>query len=173
MWSPGITGNSQKEMPRPAPSLGTDQEAVVATVPADIPPVRQFPQALRRPLDRCRSRYAQAVSPKEMQVMWLSSLVPSLKRSAQPNQEGRLRPQQTQPGRATKRLRFVPRLEALEDRTLLSTLTVLNTADSGPGSLRQAIATASPGDTIDFAPNLSGKTIVLTSGQLVVSKDLD
>ena len=31
------------------------------------------------------------------------------------------------------------------------TLTVSNTNDSGAGSLRQAIADAAPGDTIDFA----------------------
>jgi len=41
--------------------------------------------------------------------------------------------------------------------------------DSGPGSLRQAIADAAPGDTIDFA--VTG-TITLTNGQLVLEKDL-
>jgi hypothetical protein len=35
--------------------------------------------------------------------------------------------------------RFRPRLELVEDRTLLSTFVVNSTADSGPGSLRQAI----------------------------------
>ena len=35
--------------------------------------------------------------------------------------------------------RLRPRLELMEDRTLLSTFLVSNTADSGPGSLRQAI----------------------------------
>ena len=47
--------------------------------------------------------------------------------------------------------------------------TVTNTNDSGPGSLRQAIADAAPGDTIDFA--VTG-TITLTSGELVIDKDL-
>ena len=45
------------------------------------------------------------------------------------------------------------RLEALEDRCLLATFTVTTTADSGPGSLRQAIldANATPGaDVIEF-----------------------
>ncbi|MCX6925360.1 MAG: choice-of-anchor C family protein [Verrucomicrobia bacterium] len=51
----------------------------------------------------------------------------------------------------------------------LSILTVTNLDDSGPGSLRQAIADAAPGDTIDFA--LTG-TIVLTSGELDIGKDL-
>ena len=35
--------------------------------------------------------------------------------------------------------RLRPRLEVMEDRTLLSTFVVSNTGDSGPGSLRQAI----------------------------------
>ena len=54
-------------------------------------------------------------------------------------------------------LRARPRLELIEDRTLLSTVpstfVVSSTADSGPGSLRQAIvaADATPGpSTIDF-----------------------
>ncbi|HEY9174733.1 MAG TPA: DUF642 domain-containing protein [Verrucomicrobiae bacterium] len=50
-----------------------------------------------------------------------------------------------------------------------STRTVVNLNDSGPGSLRQAIADAAPGDTINFA--VTG-TITLTSGELVVDKDL-
>src|SRR5262249_33959878 len=69
---------------------------------------------------------------------------------------------------------FVPRLEVLEGRTLPSTFMVLNVADSGPGSLRQAVldAEANPGaDTIDFAMNVKG-TITLTSGQLAISGDL-
>ena len=61
---------------------------------------------------------------------------------------------------------FVPRLETLEDRTTPSTLTVVNNLDSGPGSVRAALASASNGDTITFAPSLAGKTITLTSGAL-------
>src|SRR5262249_35763019 len=68
---------------------------------------------------------------------------------------------------------FRPRLLWLEDRTLPSTLTVLNNADSGPGSLRQAISDAASGDTIDFAPVLRGQAITLTSGELAVTKGLD
>jgi hypothetical protein len=57
------------------------------------------------------------------------------------------------------RLRFRPRtrprLEWMEDRTLLSTFAVVNTADNGPGSLRQAIldSNAATGqvNTIEFA----------------------
>jgi hypothetical protein len=45
---------------------------------------------------------------------------------------------------------------------------VLNTNDSGPGSLREVLYYGF--DTITFAPALSGQTIRLTSGQLTVSR---
>lgn len=50
------------------------------------------------------------------------------------------------------------------------TLTVTTLNDSGPGSLRQAIADANSGDTITF--RVKG-TITLTSGALTIAKDLD
>ncbi len=50
--------------------------------------------------------------------------------------------------------RLRPRLEVMEDRTLLSTFLVSNTGDSGPGSLRQAIIDSNAANgatnTIDF-----------------------
>jgi predicted outer membrane repeat protein len=46
---------------------------------------------------------------------------------------------------------------------LAATLTVTNTNDSGPGSLRQAIADAHSGDVITFDLSLAGQTITLTS----------
>jgi PKD repeat protein len=52
-----------------------------------------------------------------------------------------------------------------------SPLTVTNTNDSGPGSLRHVMAGAKSGDRIDFAPTLAGKTIYLVS-PLVISKNL-
>jgi hypothetical protein len=64
----------------------------------------------------------------------------------------------------------VPRLEALEDRSLPSTLTVTNLADSGHGSLRAQLAAAAPGDTVVFRQGLSG-TIFLGS-TLGVTKSL-
>ena len=51
-----------------------------------------------------------------------------------------------------------------------ATITVTNGNDSGPGSLRQAILIASPGDTINFAPSVT--TVNLTSGELVIDKNL-
>src|SRR5262249_31293908 len=74
---------------------------------------------------------------------------------------------------APQRHRFRPRLEGLEDRTVLSTLTVLNTLDKGAGSLRDTITKAKSGDTIVFAPSLDGQTITLTSDQLTINKSLD
>jgi hypothetical protein len=57
-------------------------------------------------------------------------------------------------------------------RGTLATITVTNTNDSGPGSLRSAIASAAAGDTIQFASSLASQTITLTSGQLVINKNL-
>ena len=48
-------------------------------------------------------------------------------------------------------------------------ITVTNTNDSGPGSLRQAIVDANDGDTINFS--VTG-TIGLTSGELLVNKSI-
>src|SRR5262245_6901474 len=52
-------------------------------------------------------------------------------------------------------------------------LTVSSAADSGPGSLRAAIAAAQSGDTIRFDPRLAGQTITLTGGELAITKSLD
>ncbi|MBW4636002.1 MAG: right-handed parallel beta-helix repeat-containing protein [Iphinoe sp. HA4291-MV1] len=54
----------------------------------------------------------------------------------------------------------------------MSTITVTSNADNGAGSLREAIAKAQSGDTIQFASNLANQTITLTSGQLTVNKSL-
>ena len=54
---------------------------------------------------------------------------------------------------------------------LAVTWTVNNLNDSGLGSLRDAIAGASAGDTIQFGPSVAG-TITLTSGELLISKNL-
>ena len=51
-----------------------------------------------------------------------------------------------------------------------TTTIVSNTNDSGPGSLRQALAISHDGDTID-GTGVSG-VITLTSGQLLVEKSV-
>src|SRR4051794_38524258 len=54
--------------------------------------------------------------------------------------------------------------------TQAAPITVTNTNDSGSGSLRQAVADAVDGDTINFSLSLNGQTIMLTSGELLVDK---
>ncbi len=53
-----------------------------------------------------------------------------------------------------------------------ATLVVTTTADSGAGSLRDTIAAASDGDTIQFDAALNGQTITLTSAELLIDKNL-
>ena len=53
-----------------------------------------------------------------------------------------------------------------------TTITVINTNDSGPGSLRQALADANNGDTIDFDPALNGQRIMLMTAELVIDKSI-
>ncbi|PWT92660.1 MAG: hypothetical protein C5B54_03175, partial [Acidobacteria bacterium] len=52
-----------------------------------------------------------------------------------------------------------------------STLTVNSTADSGPGTLRDTIATSNSGDTVNFDPTVVG-TISLTTGEIAINKTL-
>jgi hypothetical protein len=51
-----------------------------------------------------------------------------------------------------------------------ATIAVTNTNDSGPGSLRNALAVANDGDTID-ATGVSG-TVLLTSGELQITRNV-
>jgi hypothetical protein len=75
--------------------------------------------------------------------------------------------QRTLLGTALTAACLCPRAEA-------ATITVISAADAGAGTLRAAIAAANPlgGDTINFGAALNGKTIVLTTGELVVDKNL-
>lgn len=81
------------------------------------------------------------------------------------------------PHRSRRRRRppsIVPALEALEERALLSTYTVVNLDDAGAGSLRQAVEEANANigaDAIEFAGGLKG-TIGLSSGELAITDDL-
>ena len=55
---------------------------------------------------------------------------------------------------------------------LAATITVTNNADSGDGSLRQAILDSAGNGIINFHPSLNGQTIALTSGQLLIDRNL-
>jgi hypothetical protein len=82
----------------------------------------------------------------------------------------------TRRGAFTPWLTVVPRLEHLEERTLLSatpTFLVTNLHDSGPGSLRAAVqsADATTGAVIGFAKGLHG-TITLTNGELDLTSSM-
>jgi hypothetical protein len=48
---------------------------------------------------------------------------------------------------------------------------VTTTADSGAGSLREAITYTTNGSSVTFAPGLSGQTISLTSGELLIFRN--
>jgi hypothetical protein len=49
---------------------------------------------------------------------------------------------------------------------------VTTASNTGTGSLRQTIVNSISGDTITFTNTLSGTTILLTSGQLLLHKNL-
>jgi hypothetical protein len=51
-----------------------------------------------------------------------------------------------------------------------TTITVTNGNDSGPGSLRQAIADAQDGDTINFDPSVN--IVTLTTAELTISQSI-
>ncbi len=72
----------------------------------------------------------------------------------------------------TQQREFRHRFECLERCRFLTTLTVLNTLDKGVGSLRADIAAARNGDTINFAPNLAGQTVTLTSDELPINRNV-
>ena len=53
-----------------------------------------------------------------------------------------------------------------------SSVIVFNTLDNGPGSLRKAITNIISGGTIYFASSIDAQNIVLTSGSLIVDKNI-
>src|SRR4051794_36793879 len=69
---------------------------------------------------------------------------------------------------------FRPRLEALDERVVPSTVLVTRTGDDGHGgTLRWAVEHAHSGDTILLFPNWpQAGPIVLTQGELLLDKDL-
>jgi hypothetical protein len=104
--------------------------------------------------------YRRPLSTKEMLSMW-----PFSSRKARPRTQNRPR-----------RSPYRPRLELLEDRTAPAVLTVTSPFDdNGAGTLRAVLTTANTdaangqSDTIVFDASLTGATIALTQGQLVLS----
>ena len=101
-------------------------------------------------------------------IRWLSN---HLRRSSRPTL-----------GTKGARHSFRPMLEGLEQRWLPSTLTILNTNDSGANSLRAEIAAAHTGDTIAFSKSSANGavnfydgqvyTIALTTGELLISHNM-
>src|SRR5579871_2902285 len=95
----------------------------------------------------------------------MSLAIPTLARRPRPHR--RRRPIPPPPPRGGDR-RVVLRFERLEDRTVLSTFTVTSIADSGLGSLRQAILdsnaeTAGAGTIAFDIPGAGVQTIQPTS----------
>src|SRR5262245_1233709 len=74
--------------------------------------------------------------------------------------------------RVSRATRFLAALEALENRTVPSVITVMNSNDSGAGSLRDALINSKKGDTVQFDSSLTGKAIKLTSGELTLDHSL-
>jgi hypothetical protein len=110
----------------------------------------------------------QTPSPPETPTMWLNSPFQGRIKDSR-----RLRDQSRAAHRAfAPRRSSLPRIEVLENRALLSVLTVTTNADSGSGSLRDTIAAAPSGAVIKFARNVH--QITLTTGQLqIINKSLD
>jgi predicted outer membrane repeat protein len=97
-------------------------------------------------------------------TMFFSSWLRSRKSSQGPRRQG---------SSLAVALRCRPRLEALEDRWLPSTLTVTSPLDDGSsGTLRSTIAAAANGDTIVFDNSLYGQTVTLNGSELLINKAL-
>jgi len=80
-------------------------------------------------------------------------------------------------GKTVSGVTVSPSEEGLETSTGLpaapTAWTVTSSADDGDGSLRAVIAAAADGDQIVFDQSLQGQTIMLTSGELAITKSLD
>lgn len=80
-----------------------------------------------------------------------------------PNQEPDPEPEPSQ---------LSPEPEEMQPAGSMSSVTVTNNADSGPGSLRQAIVDIAAGGTITFDGIMYDQTITLTSGSLNIDKSM-
>jgi predicted outer membrane repeat protein len=75
---------------------------------------------------------------------------------------------------SSPRAAYRPRLEALEDRTVLSTWAVTTSIDdiTVPGTLRYAVAHAVSGDSILITGAVKDTPIVLTNGELILNQNV-
>ena len=77
-------------------------------------------------------------------------------------------------GPVTRYLALIALLLAISHPLLAQTAHVVTSInDDGPGSLRQLITDAMDGDDITFDPSLNDQTIELTSGPIVLNKNID
>ncbi|MBX7152481.1 hypothetical protein K1X84_12630, partial [bacterium] len=60
----------------------------------------------------------------------------------------------------------------ISSRLIAGSVPVTNINNTGAGSLRSAVSSAAPGDTIVFNAGLAGQTITLTSGEILINKNL-
>ena len=67
---------------------------------------------------------------------------------------------------------LAPRVPPAPNALVAPIVTVTNTDDAGPGSLRQQIIDAAPGSTIQFDAAIAGQTIALSTGPLLIDKSL-
>ncbi len=65
---------------------------------------------------------------------------------------------------------MVIQIEVYAQGTCLNNITVTNNGDSGPGTIRQALADVCNDGTVGFAPGLADQTITLTSAELSITK---
>ncbi len=72
----------------------------------------------------------------------------------------------------TKNISLIALLCCTLSFAFANTEIVMNTNDSGAGSLRQAVVDAMPGDTITFDASLDMDTIKLTTGEITLSEDI-
>ncbi|QDV53622.1 choice-of-anchor Q domain-containing protein [Gimesia fumaroli] len=106
--------------------------------------------------------------------LWLSSLKRQLYSRFSRSAHARRNRQQRHQLPSARALISHNAVERLEDRTLLTAFTVVNTNDSGAGSLRDAIeqANANAGaDTISFDAALAAQTIVVST-EMQITDDL-
>jgi hypothetical protein len=98
--------------------------------------------------------------------------LPMTRFNAEPvkRQPGKNGPRRRYRGPSAPRRRFLPGIDLMEDRTVLSALVVTSAGDSGPGSLRDILSFAPSGSTIEFAHSVH--KITLTGGELDITTNL-